>query len=89
MHSILNPNHETDWMTYRQFVVWCNERAADGCWSLPTAVICMDIMRQMQRCFIFKRKKLWSQINSNNDVYLAIVKPTNEKREEFFSQEEL
>lgn len=89
MNLIFNQNHETDWLTYRQFVVWCNERAADGCWGLTTAVICMDIMRQMRRCSIFKRKKLWNELNANNDIYLTIVKPTNEKIEEFYSQEDM
>lgn len=29
-------------MTFKEFESWCNDRAADGCWGIVTAIICID-----------------------------------------------
>lgn len=89
MPAFLHKHHDSDWMTYNQFVTWCNERAADGCWGLLVSVLCLDIIREVKEVPFYKRKKAWNRINENNRVYYEIVKPTNEKIEEFFSQEDM
>lgn len=77
-------------MSFKQFVAWCNDRASDGCWGMTTAVICIDIISQMRNTPFWKRKKRWeTEFNFNNALYKDVVKPTEERIEEFFSQEDL
>ena len=84
------PVKEAKPMTFKQFVTWCNDRASDGCWGMMTAVICIDIISQMRKTPFWKRKKRWeTEFNFNNALYKDVVKPTEEKIEEFFSQEDL
>ena len=79
-----------EFMTFKQFQIWCNERAADGWWSTATAIGCLEVMSEMHKTPFWKRKKRWeTEFNQNNALYEEIVKPTNEKIEEFFSQEGL
>lgn len=49
-------------MTYKEFVAWCNARACDGCWSMGTAIYCIDIMRKINRLPFWKRKKEWLKV---------------------------
>ena len=35
-------------MEYKEFVRWCNERAADGCWGMQTAMICASIIAEIR-----------------------------------------
>ena len=84
------PVKEAKPMTFKQFVTWCNQRAADGYWGMTTAIICMDIISQMRKTPFWKRKKRWeTEFNFNNALYNDVVKPTEEKIEEFFSQEDV
>ena len=84
------PVKEATPMSFKQFVAWCNDRASDGCWGMTTAVICIDIIGQMRNTPFWKRKKRWeTEFNFNNALYKDVVKPTEEKIEEFFSQEDL
>ena len=79
-----------EFMTFKQFQIWCNKRAADGWWSTATAIGCSEVMLEMHKTPFWKRKKRWeTEFNQNNALYEEIVKPTNEKIEEFFSQEDL
>lgn len=84
------PLKEAKPMTFKQFVTWCNQRAADGCWGMSTALICIDILSQMRSTRFWNRKKRWeTEFNKNNALYTEIVLPTNKKIEEVFSQEGL
>jgi hypothetical protein len=84
------PVKEATPMSFKQFVAWCNDRASDGCWGMTTAVICIDIISQMRNTPFWKRKKRWeTEFNFNNALYKDVVKPTEERIEEFFSQEDL
>lgn len=79
-----------EFMTFKQFQIWCNKRAADGCWGTATVIICLEVIAEMHKTPFWKRKKRWeTEFNQNNALYEEIVKPTNEKIEEFFSQEDL
>lgn len=81
---------KSDFMSYKQFRTWCNHRAADGCWGITTVIVCVGVMTEMQKTPFWKRKKRWeTEFNQNNALYEEIVKPTNEKIEEFLSQEGL
>lgn len=35
-------------MTFKQFVSWCNQRAFDGCWSMITAMACIDLIEKIR-----------------------------------------
>lgn len=64
-------------LSFKEFVHWCNERACDGCWSMGTAIMCMDIMHMVKDKPFWKRKKAWAEINDDNIIYTSIVEPTN------------
>ncbi len=77
-------------MTFKQFVTWCNQRAADGCWGTATAIVCVGVMTEMQKTPFWKRKKRWeTEFNHDNALYEEIVEPTNKKIEELHNQEDL
>lgn len=44
-------------MKYKEFRVWCNKRAADGCWSMMTVMFCIHIMKEVKKIPFWKRKK--------------------------------
>ncbi len=48
-------------ITYKKFNEWCNERAADGIWSLATAASCLDLCSTLNKVWWFKREKVWSE----------------------------
>lgn len=62
-------------MKYKHFVKWCNERAADGQWSLDIVRECLTIIETMKHISFWKRKKIWSEIS--DDVEKNIVIPVN------------
>lgn len=46
-------------MTYKEFKDWCNHRAADGNWSLLTAMACLSVIEEIESIKVkglFKRK---------------------------------
>lgn len=67
-------------MTFKEFVIWCNERACDGCWGMNEAMICIAIMAEVKNKPFWKRKKKWKMIE--DEVVNKIVNPINEKIEE-------
>ena len=36
-------------MKFREFVSWCNQRAADGCWGMLEAMVCVDIIETVRK----------------------------------------
>lgn len=64
-------------MTYKEFFRWCSDRAHDGCWGYSTAIICIDIIEEMEHTPFWKRKKKWQEYEK--DVVELLVNPTNEK----------
>lgn len=62
-------------MTFKQFESWCNERACDGCWSRRIAMFCIAVCHQVGKCRFWKRKKVWREL----DIEQNIVRPINEK----------
>lgn len=67
-------------MRYKEFVKWCNNRAADGCWDMQTAMLCAGIMKDVRAIKWWKRNKYWEQ-HYENEVVEVIVTPINKKRE--------
>ena len=71
-------------MTYKEFKDWCNDRACDGCWGVLTAMICVEIVHDMDFTPFWKRRKKWRELEQK--IVAEIVEPTNEKICEFFKE---
>lgn len=69
-------------MKYKEFNTWCNQRACDGCWGMQIAIICLDIIRQIQRESFWKRERKWQELNAEYGIENEIVIPINQKIEE-------
>ena len=67
-------------MTFKEFVIWCNERACDGCWGMNEAMICIAITSEIKNKPFWKRKKEWKKFE--DEVVTKIVNPINKKIEE-------
>lgn len=70
-------------MKFREFVSWCNQRAADGCWGMLEAMVCVDIIETVRKERFWKREKFWKE-NYADDVPEHIVNPIEKKIEEMF-----
>lgn len=70
-------------MKFREFVSWCNQRAADGCWGILEAMVCVDIIETVRKERFWKREKFWKEKYAD-DVLEQIVNPIEKKIEEMF-----
>ena len=68
-------------MKFREFVSWCNQRAADGCWGMLEAMVCVDIIETVRKERFWKREKFWKEKYAD-DVLEQIVNPIEKKIEE-------
>ena len=64
-------------MKFKEFVKWCNERAADGCWGMREAVVCIGVMEDIREYPFWKREKIWKE-RYKDEIVFSIVNPTNE-----------
>lgn len=64
-------------MSFKEFKKWCNDRACDGCWGFLDALVCIDIIREIDRLPFWKREKVWKE--KELQVLDEIVNPINEK----------
>lgn len=69
-------------MKFKEFEEWCSHRAADGCWGMIDAIVCIEIIKEIRQCFFWKREKIWKE-KYEKEVVEQIVKPLEEKRKEF------
>ena len=60
-------------MTYKQFVAWCNKRACDGCWSMGTAIYCIEVMDRIKALPFWKRKKEWLKVKETIETDVVSV----------------
>lgn len=74
-------------MKFREFVDWCNQRACDGCWSMQTAVFCIDVVQQVRKQPFWKREKKWQELNADGYIEKAVIFPIEEKIAEVFGRE--
>ena len=68
-------------MKFKEFSDWCNQRACDGCWSMATAIYCIDICSVINSYSFWKREKIWKE-QYEEHVVRDIVEVINEKRRE-------
>ena len=65
-------------MKFKEFCEWCNDRASDGCWSMITAMCCVDILSDIRKEPFWRREKIWKS-KYEKDVVNDIVKPIEQK----------
>lgn len=68
-------------MKFREFVMWCNDRAADGCWGTITAITCISIIEEIREEWFWRREKIWRE-KFEADVLRQIVEPIEQKMAE-------
>ena len=66
-------------MSFKEFVEWCNQRACDGCWSMGTAIYCIDVTARINKLPFWKREKEWRKIR--DDIETQVVSVINDKIE--------
>ena len=62
-------------MKFKEFAKWCNERAADGFWSMDVAKVCVSLCEGIYSLPFWKREKVWRQ--SEKFMVKCVVEPTN------------
>lgn len=77
------PAKKNDGMSFKDFISWCNDRAADGCWGRDTAMACIEIMRIVNSLPKSKRERYW-QDHFEEWVLSSIVKPLNKARDDIY-----
>jgi len=73
-------------MTFMDFDKWCNDRACDGCWSMNTAIACINIVDKYNKIwFKWRREQIW---NKSEDKIIAeqIVTEINQKIKKYRAQ---
>ena len=73
-------------MKFKEFVKWCNERAADGCWGMIESMTCIWVLGEVRKEPFWRREKVWKD-KYEKDVLEQIVDPTEEKIAEFMKGE--
>lgn len=68
-------------MKIKEFVRWCNDRAADGCWEMLEALACINILQEVREQKPWKREKFWKEKYCDR-VVSEIVSPINKKIKE-------
>lgn len=72
-------------MKFKEFKSWCNDRAADGCWGMLDAMVCIDLIHELRKVPFWKREKVWRE-QYENQVINEIVNPINEKIKEYLAR---
>lgn len=73
-------------MKFKEFVSWCNQRACDGCWSLNTAITCINIVNAVREEPFWRRGKVWKR-DFEWFVVDEIVVPIENKIKEVFQND--
>ena len=68
-------------MKFKEFVSLCNDRAADGCWGMVEAMVCISIINEILKEKFWRREKLWKE-KYEADVLNEIIHPIEEKMKE-------
>lgn len=72
-------------MKYKEFRVWCNKRAADGCWSMMTTMFCIHIMEEVKKISFWKREKVWKE-KYEKEIMRDVVEPIEKKIVEMYGK---
>ena len=44
-------------MAFKNFSDWCNQRAADGCWDMTSALACTEILNKVRQKTILEKRE--------------------------------
>ena len=69
-------------MKFKEFLRWCSDRVADGCWGMTEAICCTIVVQNVLDQKPWRREKFWKE-NYRDSVVSKIVYPINKKIEEF------
>lgn len=60
--------------TFKEFIEWSNERAADGFWGMNVAMICIDIHHHIKKFPFWKREKEFQKLKDelNKEIIITI-----------------
>ena len=67
--------------TFKEFIEWSNERAADGFWGIDTAIICININHHIKKFPFWRREKEFQKLK--DELNKEIIIPINEKIDEY------
>ena len=62
--------------TFKEFIEWSNERAADGFWGIDTAIICININHHIKKFPFWWREKEFQKLK--DELNKEIIIPVNE-----------
>ena len=73
-------------MKYKEFVKWCNERAADGCWDINAIRYCYCVMQIINAYkWPWKKQRVWHK-EYERDIVSNIVDPLDCKRKQMYGR---
>lgn len=72
-------------MKYKEFRAWCNQRAADGCWGMMTAMFCTHILKGVNEIPFWKRGKVWKE-KYEEEIMRDVVEPIEKKIKEVYGE---
>lgn len=72
-------------MKYKEFRAWCNQRAADGCWGMMTAMFCTHILKEVNEIPFWKREKVWKE-KYEEEIMRDVVEPIEKKIKEVYGE---
>lgn len=52
-------------MKFKEFENWCSERACDGCWGMPEAIACINVINEIMKIQFWKRENSGKKIMSS------------------------
>lgn len=73
-------------MTFKEFKDWCNQRTCDGCWSMQTAMYCIDLYAYIDSFAPWKKEKIW-KAEYEDKVVNEIVNVINAKIDKYLTFE--
>lgn len=72
-------------MKYKDFCTWCNQRAADGCWGMQTAMFCVWVVDEVSKIPFWKREKIWKE-KYEEEIMRDVVEPIEKKIKEVYGE---
>ena len=73
-------------MKYKEFIRWCSDRSADGCWGFNEAQLCISIINDIKRYPFWKREKQWQIYNNYFQLEKDMIIPINNKIKEIYNK---
>jgi len=67
-------------VTCEEYLRWANDRAADGHWSLETALVAIQDTKKIYKTCPLFREKIWQQIKNDHYQLDAEIEIDDKKR---------